>query len=109
MQNSIKNNIRGNILKIFQLIKRKNPKLFLIKWKLELCVPLFIPLKIKKNIQQVGLEYVIVSQIVDIKIKLVVLEKWVVQSKSQQIYNWRNIQLNNNKTNLITVNVMTKN
>ena len=41
--------------------------------KFKLYVPLFIPLKIKKNIQQVGLENIIVSQIVNIEIWLVVV------------------------------------
>ena len=50
-----------------------------MKYKFKFYAPLFIPLKIKKNIQQVGLENIIVSQIVNIEIWLVV----VVNSSSK--------------------------
>ena len=55
-------------MKIFQISKRDNHNLFLMECKFKLYVPLFSPLKIKNNIQQVGLEYGIVSQIEDIEI-----------------------------------------
>ena len=68
MQNIIKINLLSNRLKHFQLIKRKNPNVFPMKFKLEFYNPQFIQLKIKKKIQQVGLEYAIFSKIVNIKI-----------------------------------------
>ena len=67
MQNIIKSNIGSNRWKIYQLIERKNPKVFPMIYKLEIYFPLFVSIKTKKNIQQVGLEYGIFSHIVNIK------------------------------------------
>ena len=53
--------------KYFDESKLKFPKYFLTEFRTELNVHQFIPLEVKKNIQQVGIEYGLFSQIVNIK------------------------------------------
>ena len=54
--------------KYFDALKVKFPKYFPTKFKSQFNVPRFIPLEVKKKIQQVGLEYLLFLQIVNIKI-----------------------------------------
>ena len=62
--------------KYFDENEVKFHKYFLTECKSELNVPQFVPLKIKKNIQQVGLEDGLLSQIVRIKRELVVVVQY---------------------------------
>ena len=59
--------------KYFEESKVKFHKYLSTNFKSEFNVPQFIPLEAEKNIQQVGLEYGLFSQIVKIKGELVVV------------------------------------
>ena len=65
----------------------KFTKEFLTKFKAEFNIPQFIPHNVKKNIQQVGLEYWLFSHIVKIKIEVVVVVEKSFKA-NQKNSNW---------------------
>ena len=58
--------------KYFKLSDVESPEEFLLKCKQEFNVSYFIPIDVKKSIQQIGLEYGLFSQIIKIRQAIVV-------------------------------------